>query len=360
MAKVSSKELLPGMVLADNVSTPHLNKILDKGTILTDKDIAKLIFYSIPEVEIEEDAIDKMLADGSDPSGLTAHERIKQSNTFKEFKIDFENCAQKFEEDINDLISDSASFDKEKMLAPVYSLLKKGQTASNVFNMLHVLRNYDDATYTHSINVALTSNILAQWLKWNEEEIETATLSGLFHDIGKVSIPDSIITKPTKLTEQEFSIVMTHPQRGYDALKNLDISAHIKNAALMHHERSDGTGYPSGLTSPQIDRFAKLVSITDVYDAMTSLRHYRGPMCPFIAIAMLEEEGFQKYDPEMVLCFLQNIVNSYILNTVKLNTGEVGEIVFINKTFLSKPTVKIGENYIDLSKCNNVYIAEIL
>ncbi len=75
---------------------------------------------------------------------------------------------------------------------------------------------------------------------------------------------------------------------------------------------------------------------------------------------MFEDEGFQRYDTEMILCFLENIVNTYLLDTVRLNTGEVGEIVFINRTKLSKPTIKVGDNYIDLSKLNGVYIQELV
>ena len=226
--------------------------------------------------------------------------------------------------------------------------------------MLHNLRSYDDATFTHSINVALISNILAQWLKWDESEVEIATQSGLFHDIGKFLIPDEIIRKPDKLTEDEYTLMQTHPQRGYEIIKNLNISQHIKNATLMHHERCDGSGYPLKIRGPQIDKFGKLVAIADVYDAMTSARYYRGPLCPFIAISMFEEEGYQKYDPEMIIAFLQNIVNTYLLNTVRLSTGEVGEIIFINKMHLSRPTVKVGNDYIDLTKCPDVYIKEII
>nr|MCR5156555.1 HD-GYP domain-containing protein [Butyrivibrio sp.] len=95
-------------------------------------------------------------------------------------------------------------------------------------------------------------------------------------------------------------------------------------------------------------------------DAMTSARYYRGPLCPFIAISMFEEEGFQKYDPEMIMAFLNNIVNTYLLNTVRLNTGEIGEIIFINSSHLSRPTIKVDNDYIDLSKCPGVYIQEII
>ncbi len=360
MKSIPTKELMPGMVLAEHVVTQQSNRLIEKGTILSSKDIAKLAFYSISEVQVEEDAIDQMITERPYAEELSHSERIRQSQEFREFKQDFEECALKFRHDIDELVTGRGAIDIPQMLSPIYALLKKGRTTSDIFDMLHNLRNYDDATYTHCINVALTSNLLAQWLKWDAEEVETATLSGLFHDIGKLSIPDEIITKPTKLTAAEYELVQTHPLKGFEVLKPLDISTHIKNACLMHHERCDGSGYPAKLLGPQIDRYAKLVSITDVYDAMTSARYYRKPLCPFIAIEMFEEEGFQRYDAEMILCFLENIVNTYVLDTVRLNTGEVGEIVFINRTHLSRPTIKIGDDYIDLSKCPNVYIQEIL
>ena len=359
MKKIPSKELHPGMVVARDVLTEKNNILLEKGSVISSKDIAKLAFYAVSEVEIEKD-ISPEFEKNSDSDGLTSTERLKKSKVFKEFKRDFEACAHKFEENINAVVSGNTSIDTKLFLDPVYALLKKGKTPADVFNMLHILRDYDDATYTHCINVALSANILAQWLKWNDEEIEIATLSGLFHDIGKIAIPEKIITKPGKLNDEEMEIVKTHPQKGFDAIKDLDISIHVKNAALMHHERCDGSGYPQSIRGPMIDKYAKIVAISDVYDAMTSKRCYRKPMCPFVALQTFEEEGFQKYDTEMILCFLQNIVSTYLLATVRLNTGEVGEIVFINRTFLSKPTIKIDDDYVDLSRLKGVYIEEVL
>ena len=361
MKRVLTKKLLPGMILANDVFTyDSHSKLLDKGTVLNEKDIARLAFYSIIDVAIEEAPVREDATPGSEDAGLTYAERLKQSEAFKEFKHDFEEFAHKFEHTITDIINGNQDLDLDDMMTPIYSLISEGRTTANIFDMLHNLRLYDDATYTHCINVALITNVIAQWLKWDEAEIEIATQAGLFHDIGKLLIPDTIITKPGALTDDEFSMVKTHPQKGYDAMKSLNISNHVKNAALMHHERCDGSGYPLRLKGPQIDKFAKAVAIADVYDAMTSARYYRGPLCPFIAISMFEDEGFQKYDPEMIMSFLHNIVNTYLLNTVRLNTGEVGEIIIVNSSYLSKPTIKVGNDYIDLSKCPGVYIQEII
>lgn len=361
MKRVITKKLLPGMVIANDVFTYDSHtRLLDKGTVLNEKDIARLAFYSIIDVLIEDAPAESEAQQTHDDSELTYSERLKQSKEFVEFKQDFEECASKFEHTIKDIIDGNKDLDLDEMMTPIYSLLGGGRTTSNIFDMLHSLRLYDDATYTHCINVALITNVLAQWLRWSEAEVELATQAGLFHDIGKLLIPDSIITKPGQLTDKEYNIIKTHPQKGYEAIKSLDISTHVKNAALMHHERCDGTGYPLKLRGPQIDKFAKAVAIADVYDAMTSARYYRGPLCPFIAISTFEEEGFQKYDAEMIIAFLHNIVNTYLLNTVRLNTGEVGEIIFINSTHLSRPTIKVGDDYIDLSKCPGVYIQEII
>jgi len=97
-----------------------------------------------------------------------------------------------------------------------------------------------------------------------------------------------------------------------------------------------------------------------VYDAMTSARIYRGSMCPFRVIEIFESEGLQKYDPEYIMVFLENIVNTYLHNEVKLSNGETGTVVFINKNQLSKPVIKQGEKFLDLSKQPNLHIDAIL
>ncbi len=358
MKRIITKRLVPGMVLADNVYTfTNDQLILPKGYTLDDKAITKLAFYSVINVLIEDDSepnISPIIETRS------YAERLRETPEFQEFKHDFEDCAENFKDVINDIVRDNKPLVVDDLVNPIYNLIDKGRGPSNVFDMIHSLRSYDDATYTHCINVALISNIIGQWLKLSDEDIETATQSGLFHDIGKLLIPGEIITKPAKLTPNEFSIVQTHPQQGYQILKDLNLSEHVKNAALMHHERCDGTGYPLHLMGPQIDLFAKIVSVADVYDAMTSARVYRGPLCPFIAIQMFESEGLQKYDANIIMTFLQNIVNTYLLNRVRLNNGMEGEIVFINRDHLARPTIKCDDKYIDLSLNNSLYIEALI
>ncbi|MCR4901257.1 MAG: HD-GYP domain-containing protein [Butyrivibrio sp.] len=361
MKRITTKKLEPGMVLADNVYAYDSGKLIyAKKTVLDDEAITKLIFYSIINVLVEDEEDKSKALKHSDNNSQSYGQRIRQTKEFKAFKKEFEGCAQNFKEVIRDAIDGKNNIDIEKLTGPVLELMDKGRGAANIFDMLHNLRDYDDATYTHSINVAMISNIIAQWMKMSKEDIKVATQAGMLHDVGKLLIPNEIITKPARLTNDEYVIVKTHPTQGYNLLKTMDINEHVKNTALMHHERCDGSGYPLGLKDDKIDKFAKLVSIADVYDAMTSVRVYRSSVCPFAAIETFEKEGLRKYDTDILLTFLINIANTYLLYSVRLNDGTVGEIVFINRDYLSRPTVKCGSEYIDLSVKPNLYIKEII
>ena len=247
-----------------------------------------------------------------------------------------------------------------ELLDKTLSLLETSEGSVNVFDMLHNMRHYDDLTYAHSINVALISNVFAKWLHFTDEEVKLATLCGLLHDIGKIMIPDVIIQKPGKLSDEEFATIKKHTLEGYQILRNQNVHDSIKNAALMHHERCDGTGYPLSIEGNKIDKYAKIIAIADVYDAMTSARVYRGALCPFKVITLFEQEGIQKYDAKYVLTFLECVVNTYLQNRVLLSNGVEGDIVYINKNMLSKPVVKSGTEYIDLSTKPDLQIQDFV
>ena len=153
------------------------------------------------------------------------------------------------------------------------------------------MREYDDSTYTHSLNVALICNILAGWLKLSDEEIELATACGLFHDIGKLLTTLFYSFKTGKAVRGRICNDQKASHPGLPASPVPGCDDHVKNAALMHHERSNGSGYPLKLKGNQIDPYARIVAIADVYDAMTAARCYRGPLCPFRVIEMFEAEG---------------------------------------------------------------------
>ncbi len=346
MKRIGTKDLIPGMKIAEDVYAYNEQLILSKGIILTDKTITRLEFYSILVVKVE----DELAFLSTETAKQRSYsERIRSSSSFKEFKKNFDKSVDRFHALMNDIVEKNAPLDTGRLLDNTLELLHTKDGSVNIFDMLHNMRQYDDSTYAHSLNVALICNVFAKWLQFSEADINLSTLCGLLHDVGKIMIPDSIIKKPSRLTDDEFSVIKTHPLEGYQILKMQNINNHIKNAALMHHERCDGSGYPLGLVGTKIDKFAKIVSIADVYDAMTSARVYRGPLCPFKVIELFEAEGIQKYDTQYVLTFLECVVNTYLQNRVHLTNGTEGDIVFINKNALSKPVIKSGDSFIDLS-----------
>ena len=346
MKRIPTSELTPGMITAEDVYNYQYQLILPKGIVLNDKTITKLAFYSIISVRVEDQSL--QTEPDSDSYCLSYAERIRKSPEFIKFKKEFESDVDDFRSTINDVVQKGSPLNVEKLMNHTIDVMNLASTTPNLFDMLHSMRIYDDATYVHSMNVALICNIFARWLRLDEDEIKKATVSGLLHDIGKLKMPEEILKKPDKLTKQEYSIIKRHPQEGYRILQNSTLDTDILNAVLMHHERCDGSGYPFGLSLNQITPYAKMVAIADVYDATTSARVYRDALCPFKSISIFEQEGLQKYDPKYIMTFLENVVNTYLLNDVLLNNGLRGTIVYINKEKLSAPTIKTEHGFIDL------------
>ena len=148
-----------------------------------------------------------------------------------------------------------------------------------------------------------------------------------------------------------------HPLLGYHLLTDAEIDRRIKLAALQHHERNDGSGYPYGLTKEFINYYSKIVSITDVYDAMTADRCYRAGICPFEVIAQFQRQNPSKYDQNVLQVFLKNIAQSYIGTGVLLSDNSRGIITMINDKALSSPLVKLDdETFVDLRERTDLFI----
>lgn len=356
MRKLKISELLPGMILAEDIYTYNNQCILAKGTTLTDNLIMRLEFYSILNAKVEDETADSKSVEEE----LSYFEQLRKTRNYIEFKVHFDHSVDSLRQKLENLADGNVDLNVSTLLDSTLELIGSANGSHNILDMLHNMRQYDDSTYAHSLNVALICYMLAKWLHMGEEQVNIATVCGLLHDVGKIKIPDSIIKKPAKLTVDEFEVIKTHPIEGFQMLQSYVMNSHIPNAALMHHERCDGSGYPQGLTADRIDMYAKIVAIADVYEAMTAPRIYRGPLCPFQAIAMFEYEGFQKYDPVYMLTFMENIVNTYLRTRVRLNNNAVGEVVFVNKEFLSRPVVKVGSTFHDLSKEQHLYIESLL
>lgn len=356
MRRISTADVKPGMIAAADVFAINNQLIISKGVVLNGRTISKLSFYSIPFIQVEDEGEEEVEGEAQ----LSYHERIQADPEFQRFKAKFDTAIGDFKSNINDVVNQNTPLDVNVLLDNTLSLINEAPDSMSILTLISNMRNYDDETYAHCMNVSLICNLFAKWLRLSDEEVKTATLCGLLHDIGKLTIPEEILRKPGKLTVEEFDRIKNHSKAGYQILRDHGVSPHICNSALLHHERNDGTGYPLHIKGNQIDPYAKIVAIADVYDATTSPRVYRGPMCPFEVIDLFEKDGLQKYDVAYILTILENIVNTYLLETVKLSDGRDGQIVFINKNHLAQPTVKVGDSYVDISAHSSLSIVDII
>ena len=358
MKRVKTALLVPGMVVAKDVHNANNILVMGKNTILNDESITKLTFHSIYSVYIKDEVVEV-----PKPSYERVYvpSKIKETAEFKAFKENYDREVEQLEVTFQDIISMQAEkIGISELCKKATCMLDDTRGGIHVFDILHNMRDYDDSTFNHSMNVALICNVFADWMHMSAMEKEIATVCGLLHDIGKLRIPENIVKKTSRLTDEEYDLIKTHPMEGYNILFESRFISSVQNAALMHHERSDGSGYPLGLKGNQIDKFAKMVAIADVYDAMTAARVYRGALCPFKVIEMFEQEGLSMFDAEYILVFMENIVQTYIKNWVRLSNGREGEIVMLNKQKLSRPVILCGTEFINLMEHPEISIEQIL
>ncbi len=264
-------QLLPGMIVAQDVLGYDRQMLMSKDTVLTDRLITKLDLYGILTILVEDAPVQNETSIPPDEgdAGPSYAQRIQSSPIFKKFKADYELNVDSFKNALNAVVERNIELDVNTLLQNTLDMIAAGKGQIGILDMLQNMREYDDSTFTHCLNVGLICNVLATWLKFPTEDIKMATACGLFHDIGKLMIPHSIITKPGKLNSHEYAMIQKHPIIGYQLLQAQSVDDHIRNSALMHHERCDGSGYPMRLSGMDIDPYARLVAIADVYGALS-------------------------------------------------------------------------------------------
>lgn len=173
--------------------------------------------------------------------------------------------------------------------------------------LVQAIDEKDEYTNGHSLRVSVYSVLLAQGLFWNPDDIEQLRIAALLHDIGKIGVPDSILNKPNKLTEDEFDIIKSHTTMGGKILHKLSSLKNAEIVALYHHERYDGKGYPGKYSGKDIPEFARIVAIADSFDAMTTNRIYRERLDKNIIINQMMENSGKQFDPDFVKKFIELI-----------------------------------------------------
>lgn len=344
---VNVNEDIIGCFLGDDVYTAGGNMIVPEDTLITEYIVKKLHEFKIKKVYIYK------------TNAIHGDEYLDNSV--------ISDAQKKYIEDVNIakiMIQDLAAgkeldFSKaEDVSEHIYSKLND---CSSLMDCVNSVRIADEYTYSHLLNVSVYAMLLAKWMGLSNNQVKDVVMAGLLHDIGKSQIPLEILNKKGPLTPSEFEIMKKHTVYGYEMIKNnKDISNDVKRAVIMHHEKEDGTGYPFGIKGDQKNLYSKIITVADIFDAITSERVYRGRQTPFEAFKEFEKIGFNSVDPKVMMVLFSNMPHYYIGSKVKMENGEIGEIVYVPNQCVYAPVVRVNDNFYDLTREPDSLIREFL
>lgn len=394
MKSLPVEKLKPGMISAEDIMTKKGQILIKKGDALDSTLITRLAFYEIKSLTVEDPNVsqEKPSADRNTEfqpaaqgavqgipnaqsrqkqpeeqskyvsEALTTTTKILVSDENHDAQVTYAKMLGSLKESFNNIITGKINnVTKDSLLAEASQIFQSHSSVA-LFDLLRTLRGNDDTVYAHSINVGLIARVLGKWLKMSNDDLDILTIAGFLHDIGKLTIPPEVLTKTGKLTDEEFAIIRKHPVNSYKILSTIpNIDKRILFVALQHHERYDGSGYPDHLSGDQIDDFAAIMAIADVYDAMTATRSYRSAKCAFEVIEDFEKDGYQKYNTKFIMSFLEHIADYYNNTVVMLSNEQTARIIYINPQALSRPMVKMNNgDIVDLSKERELHIVSTM
>jgi putative nucleotidyltransferase with HDIG domain len=249
--------------------------------------------------------------------------------------------------------------DVEQIAQPLVELSKFCEYETNFLHLVNTLRTYDAYTFEHSIGVGMLAARIGEWTGLTEHECQEVMLAGTLHDIGKCLISEQILQKPGRLTQEEYQEIQQHTSFGYMILRNSELPDRIACVAYNHHERMDGNGYPRGLRGEQIDLYSRIVSVADVFNAMTSRRVYRDAAAYYLVLDELQRDAFGELDPQLVVTFVRKMTSFLVGNVVGLNDGTVGTVVLIPNDRPTRPLLRTDGGFLDLQQHPELYIEEI-
>lgn len=221
-------------------------------------------------------------------------------------------------------------------------LLENILSNDNLLVNLVDIKSMDNYTYQHCINVAILSVVIGLGMKLRKSQLLNLTVGAILHDIGKIFISKNILLKNGALTDEEYSAMKMHPEKGYIYLSNSScISASAKMVILQHHERYDGLGYPNKLKEDKINKLARIVSVADVYDSLTSDRPYRKALSPNYAFEYIIGNVYSMFDYNVVQTFSKVIVPYPEGTLVRLSNGDIAVVEDTFPEYPLRPTIRI-------------------
>ena len=368
------RSLLPEMIIGRTVYDGETEVVLVEGGTVLDREKIKLLKEKgIASVYVDEDSIlvavekEKATKEEEKPSsyeGTVAPERDAKLDDKYE-----ENYRYVYGE-MEKLFQDAAVTGKLNMdiLQPVMAsgrlrdLYKEGATA---VSMIYTMNQEGDYNLHHCVHLAILGGLMAKWMGLSGIDRQNLVLAGLFLDIGKQFIDKELLEKKERLTEEEFDILKNHVVESFKLLEGSELSGRteLMNGVVQHHERNDGSGYPSGLKGDQISTFGKILAVLDSYDAMASSRTYAEKRSPFEVFKILYADVLDgKLDSEYTVLFMRKLNAALNGCWLRLSDGTAGRIVYIDESRVTAmPVVQLVDGgFIDLNTVKDITVAEIM
>ena len=344
-------DIQPGMVTSEDIFVPGSRLVIvHKDTVLTERVIRVIGYHHIYQIKIK--------MEGEKPAPMTELPEIAP--------VLDDELKQEAVGGIRKMFDCVSAGDSDEQLTTAFQAVKELDTVVDRLvdtltresgALVHIsdLKSYDEYTYHHSLSVAVLSIAIGQSIAMPDADLRLIGRCAMMHDIGKMLIPPDIINKPAKLTNEEFALVKKHTEYGYNYLKKGGMGDDaITLSVLCHHEKLDGSGYPGGLTQEKIPYFARVISVADVYDAVTSYRSYRSPMAPADALELIMSDVGRAFDYDIVKYFIKKI-DIYPINTcVELNNGRRGIVIDNSRPMRPILLMMDDGNELDLFDLNNL------
>lgn len=329
MRKISLEQIHPDMLVARTVYGPEGQVLLHSGARLKVHYAKYLKRLGIFHLYVQ----DSRLEDVEVSDVIAEKTRMEARSLIKEIMDDAQSGS---------FAGKSISLKDSKLISAVNSIIEDLLSNKELIVNLADIKAMGGYAFAHSVNTCVLATLTAVKMDQAPDNIKMVALGSLLHDLGIVAIPKSILDKPGALTREEYDIVKNHPVYGYEMFKKSTLYSSIAGAIIhQHHERKSGQGYPRSLKGEKVYTLAQIVSVADVFDALTSDRPHRKAYQPHQAVDMLMSIGEEYFELDILRAFLSSIAAYPVGTHVMLSTGESGLVVGNTPGYPREPRVRI-------------------
>lgn len=352
--KVLIKELTPGMhvvdVGVDPREFPHV--FAKEGLITSEEDVAAALRQGYREAFVDDvkslvpinvtSLWSDLFASSAQTSAETDAELDEHVRESLSQAVATYSSSIKSVKNIFASLLSGETLPLDSVYQTVGQVVKSITSKAPVFAAVAKLQNLDDYTFVHCVNVSVMAAMFANHLELDPEIVYQAALAGLLHDIGKTQVPSEILFAARRLTDDEFVIMRKHAEYGYDLLKATHgLPKNVMLGIREHHERFDGTGYPDRKSDANISPLGRILSIVDVYDALSSKRVYKSAITPHTSVSFLYSQRGEAFTPSLVERFIQCVGIYPAGSIVRLSTGEIGVVYYNTPNMPLLPVVGV-------------------